>query len=203
MTTLQKVDGAEPRSSAARAVTDLLSPLHLVIGVLLLVGAVSTPNPFLGLGWGLLAALFAGGLPYAFLLYGVHHGRYTDKHIRVREQRRVPLLFAVACVVTGLALLALLGAPRQLLALVIAMFVGLIVTLTITLAWKVSVHAAAAAGAAVILTLVLGPVLLISWPLVGAVGWSRVRLRDHTLAQVVAGAVMGACIAATVFSALR
>ena len=120
----------------------------------------------------------------------------------MREQRRVPLLFAVACVVTGLALLALLGAPRQLLALVIAMFVGLIVTLTITLAWKVSVHAAAA-GAAVILTLVLGPVLVISWPLVGAVGWSRVRLRDHTLAQVVAGAVMGACIAATVFSALR
>ena len=54
----------------------------------------------------------------------------------MREQRRVPLLFAVACVVTGLALLALLGAPRQLLALVIAMFVGLIVTLTITLAWK-------------------------------------------------------------------
>ena len=68
---------------------------------------------------------------------------------------------------------------------------------------EVSVHAAVAAGAAVILTLVLGPVLVISWPLVGAVGWSRVRLRDHTLAQVVAGAVMGACIAATVFSALR
>ena len=191
------------RHVAAQAVTDLLSPLHLVVGVLLLVGALSTSNPILGMGWGLLAAAFAGLLPYAFLLYGVRRGRYTDRHVRLREQRTGPLLFAGGCVVGGLVLLALLGAPRQLLALVIAMLVGLIVTLSITLAWKVSVHTAVAGGAVVILTLVLGPLLIFCWPVVGLVGWSRVKLRDHTVAQAVAGAVMGGVVAAAVFSTLR
>ncbi|MFI6782449.1 phosphatase PAP2 family protein [Micromonospora sp. NPDC050276] len=35
------------------------------------------------------------------------------------------------------------------------------------------------------------------------VGWSRVRLRDHTVAQVLAGAVLGALIATVVFGPLR
>lgn len=203
MTTLDREPQSERLSTAAKTVTDVLSPLHLVVGVLLLVGAVSARSRFLGVGWGLLAAVFIGGLPYIFLLHGVRRGKYTDRHVRVRQQRTGPLLFASACVVTGLALLRWLGAPRQLLALVVAMLVGLAVTLAITLAWKVSVHTAVAAGTVVILTLVFGPVLLATWPAVALVGWSRVHLRDHTLAQVVAGAVMGGAIAAAVFTALR
>lgn len=202
MTTLHP-DAARRHNTVAQAVTDVLSPLHLVVAVLLLVGAVSAHDPFRGAGWGLLAAVFIGGLPYAFLLHGVRRGRYTDRHVRVRQQRTGPLLFAGGCVITGLVLLALLGAPRQLLALVVAMLVGLAVTMAITLAWKVSVHTAVAAGTVVILTLVLGPELLVTWPAVALVGWSRVQLRDHTLAQVVAGAALGGVIAATVFTALR
>lgn len=204
MTTLhQSTVRAEPRSAAAQAVTDVLSPVHLVVGLLLLVGGVSTPNPLAGVGWGLFAAVFIGGLPYAFLLHGVRRGRYTDRHVRDRQQRTGPLLFAGGSLITGLTLLTRLGAPRQLIALIIALLVGLIVTLTVTLVWKISVHTAVAAGSAVILTMVLGPALVLAAPAVALVGWSRVNLRDHTLAQVVAGAAMGGIVAATVFTALR
>lgn len=192
------------RRSSARVITEILSPAHLVVGLLLLIGAASTPSPIVGAAWGLLAAVFAGLLPYGFLLYGVRRGRYSDRHVRVREQRTVPLLFGAGCIVAGLAVLGVLGAPRQLLALVVAMLAGLAVTLAITLVWKVSVHTAVASGVAVILTLVFGPfTALVTWPAVAAVAWSRVQLRDHTLAQVVVGTVMGAIIAAGLFSALR
>lgn len=188
----------------AAAVTDLLSPAHLVVALLLLVGVASSPSPLAGLAWGLLAATFAGLLPYMFIALGVRRGRYSGRHIPHREQRVVPLLVAVGCVVSGGALLGALGAPRQLFALLVAMLVGLVVTLSITSFWKISIHAAVAGGAASIAVVVLGPpALLAGSGAVAAVGWSRVHLGDHTRAQVAAGAVLGAVVAATVFPPLR
>jgi membrane-associated phospholipid phosphatase len=45
-----------------------------------------------------------------------------------------------------------------------------------------------------------GPAAFHGWPLLAApvvalIGWARVRLNDHTIAQVVAGAAFGAAIA--------
>lgn len=60
-----------------------------------------------------------------------------------------------------------------------------------------------AGGTAVILVLVFGPALLLVWPLVAVVGWSRIQFDDHTAAQVAAGAGMGALVAWSVFSLLR
>lgn len=187
----------------ARVSTEVFSPAYLVVGLQLLVGAATADSIPAGLAWGGLSALFAGVLPYAFLLHGVRRGRYGDRHVKVREQRMIPLLFAGGCVVTGLALLALLGAPRELTALAVAMLTGLVVTLAVTTVWKISVHTAVAAGTAVILTLVFGAALAVVWPIVAVTAWSRVVLRDHTVAQVLAGAVMGALVAGLVFSALR
>ncbi len=56
---------------------------------------------------------------------------------------------------------------------------------------------------AVVLAPVFGPALLGLAPLVALSAWARVELEDHTLAQVVAGAAVGAAIAGVVFSALR
>ena len=58
-------------------------------------------------------------------------------------------------------------------------------------------------GALTILTLVFGPAALILTPLVVLVAWARVAVHDHTPAQTVAGAVLGALVAASVFSLLR
>jgi membrane-associated phospholipid phosphatase len=69
-----------------------------------------------------------------------------------------------------------------------------------------SIHTAVAGGSAVILALVFGPTPLAlgtGLPLVGAIGWSRVRLGDHTVAQVLVGSVVGAAVAGLVFGLLR
>lgn len=203
MTTLQEGSLQTSRRRVARAVTDLFAPVNLVVGNLVLVGASSTRRPLVGASWGLLAATFAGLLPYAFVLLGVRRGRYTDRHVRLRQQRRAPLMFAAGCVVVGMTVLSSLGAPRQLLALVIAMLVGLVVTLTITHWWKISIHSAVAGGSAVILSLAFGPALLLVLPVVVAVCWSRVALGDHTPAQVLGGAGVGCLVAAIVFTSLR
>jgi membrane-associated phospholipid phosphatase len=52
------------------------------------------------------------------------------------------------------------------------------------------VHATIAAGAGTELLLVFGPALLVVWPLVALIAWSRVQVGDHTPAQVLAGVAL-------------
>ncbi|MFF6786861.1 phosphatase PAP2 family protein [Streptomyces sp. NPDC012510] len=189
-------------SRTARLITDTLAPANLVIAILLIIGWHSTSS-VTGLGWGMLAALFCGGIPFAVIMLGVKRGHWTDKHVRVREQRAVPLLATMASVLIGISLLVVLQAPREVFALVVAMLVGLITTMMVTVWWKVSVHTAVAGGVVVILLLAYGASMA---PLVlgiAAIGWSRVALRDHTPAQTVVGALLGGLVAAVVFSAMR
>ncbi|MCX4387508.1 phosphatase PAP2 family protein [Micromonospora peucetia] len=187
----------------ARFVTELTAPAVLVSALTVAVGWHSARGGAHGLAWGLLATLFVSGIPFAYILGGVRRGRLTDHHVGVREQRRVPLLFGLCSVAAGLALLAVLGAPRPVLALAAAGLVGLVVAVAVSHWWKMSIHSAVAAGTVVVLVFTFGAGLLATAPLLALVGWSRVRLRDHTVPQVVAGLALGALVAALVFAPLR
>ncbi|MGW4894077.1 hypothetical protein ACWEQL_17665 [Kitasatospora sp. NPDC004240] len=192
---------SSPRQKAARVITDVLAPANLVIALLLLVGWHSTES-WSGLGWGLLAALFCGVIPISIILFGVRRGELTDKHIRVRRQRLVPMALSLVSVVVGIATVYLLDAPRDVSALVVAMLVGLVTSLLVTVGWQISIHNSVAGGAAMILVLAFGPVMLPSALLVVAVGWSRLVLKAHTLAQILAGTALGGTAALT-FALLR
>ena len=187
---------------AARLLTEVFAPWVLVIAVLLAVGLHSAGNPADGLRWGLLAAAFAGVIPFAFIVARVIAGRLTDHHVGLREQRFLPLTVCIGSLLTGLALLGAAGASREMVAVVAAMGAGLATAIVITLRYKISVHALTAAGAAVILAVVFGPVLLLTVPVAAAVCWARVRLGDHTTAQVASGAVAGV-LAGLLFALLR
>jgi hypothetical protein len=190
------------RTHLARAITELLAPANLAVAQLLLVSWHSTPG-LAGLGWGLLTATFCGLIPYGIVIAGVRRRRWTDRHVRVRQQRPVPFLAAIASFLAGLALLVALGAPQPLIALVVAMLTCLAATMLVTLWWKLSLHTAAASGTVAILVLTFGPRLILALPMVALVVWSRIRLGDHTLAQTAAGAALGGLVAATVFILLR
>ncbi|MEH0935648.1 phosphatase PAP2 family protein [Micromonospora psammae] len=190
-----------PATRLARLVTELTAPAILVSVLTVLVGWHAAGGGH-GLAWGLLATLFATGIPFAYIVGGVRRGRLTDHHVGVREQRRVPLLFGLTSAAAGLALLAALGAPRPVLALVAAGVVGLVVAVGVSHWWKMSIHSAVAAGTVVVLVLTFGARLLATAPLLALVGWSRVRLRDHTVAQVVVGGVVGGLITGVVYRAL-
>jgi len=79
------------RTHLARVVTDLLAPANLAVAQLLLVSWHSSPG-LAGLGWGLLTATFCGLIPYGIVMVGVRRGRWTDRHVRIRQQRPVPFL---------------------------------------------------------------------------------------------------------------
>jgi hypothetical protein len=180
-------------------VTEALTPAVLVAGISLAVAWHSR-----SVAWGIVAAVFASGIPISYIVRGIRRGHYEDHHVSVRERRPTVILFAAASVGVGLALMILFRAPRELVALVVAMLAGLALTLVVTKWWgKVSFHTAVASGTATTLVLVFGPWLHLTWLVVGLIAWARVRLREHTLVQTVVGAALGALAAGVVFPLVR
>lgn len=187
--------GPRPGPLWARAVTEILSPAHLVIVLPPVIGWRATWPESGGIWWGLTASLFCGVVPYAVILAGVRAGRLTDRHIVRRDQRIVPLALASASVVAGLAALLVFRATPAVVVLVLGMLSALAVIVPITAFWKISLHTAVAAGAATALTVTFGPVAAaVAWPLVLLVAAARVTLRVHTLAQVIGGALVGSLV---------
>jgi len=186
------------RQAWARRVTYWLEPKNWLIVTVAAIGWHA--DGWAGLGWGLLAALFTAVLPTLFISYGVHHGRWSDRNVGARRPRLVVLAFITASVATGLILLAVLGAPRLLTGYLTFMLASVALLAAITTVWKISIHCAVAAGSVTVLALLYGPLVLCGYALVGLLGWSRVALEDHSVAQVVAGSVLGAAAAAAAYA---
>jgi len=193
---------AEPARSrpVAQVVSDWLEPRIWVTVTSLLVGWQA--DGLAGAGWALLAVLGGTVLPALVIRHGVHRGKYADRHLTDREQRLPILLFVVASVAATLGLLAWAGAPRDVIALTASMAVGITVVTIITAAWKISIHCAVCAGGATALVITFGPAVVPVYLLVVLACWSRVALREHTPAQVIAGAAAGAA-SALIYLALR
>jgi hypothetical protein len=182
----------------ARMVTDVAAPAN-VVAVLLVVMSIHVAPPADALRWAVVSILFASVLPMTYVVAQVRRRRLTDRHVGLRVQRPLPMLVAISSTVVGLLVLYALNAPRPLLALAAAGIAGLCVTALITLFWKISLHAAVIAGALTIVVIVFGFAWLPLFALLLLVGWARVDLGDHTIAEVGAGGVVGSLIAATVF----
>ena len=70
----------------------------------------------------------------------------------------------------------------------------------ITTVWKISIHCAVASGSVTILALLFGPWLAPAYLLVALTAWSRVVLKDHTPAQVIAGSLLGVAAAVVTYA---
>lgn len=192
---------AARQQSIARRCSYLLEPKNWLVATLLGLGWRFDPaSGAAGLGWGALAAVFAAAIPMLFIGHGVRNGRFADRYVGARGPRLLLLAVILASIGMGLALLVLLGAPRQLAGYLIFMLCSVALLALLTTVWKVSIHCAVSAGSAVVLARAFGPALLALIALVALVGWSRVALRDHTVVQVVAGAVLGAATTAVAYT---
>jgi len=136
--------------------------------------------------------------PLLYLVWLVRRGQVTDLDVQLRRQRIGPLVFTSVCAGVAWLVLVLGAAPSLMVTLGSAVLLEMVVIFAITLCWKISVHSAAAAGVSTLVWSLLGTPLplLIAVPLIA---WSRVRLGRHTLAQTIAGALLGTAVFTTAF----
>lgn len=188
----------------ARIATEALAPWVLATAMPIIVALQTAPTGGAGLGWGLFAASASAAAPMAQILTGMRRGTISDHHVSIRQQRKSVVLVGVTAVAISLVVAIIGQAPQPLVALIAVMLAVLLCSGVVNLSWKLSVHTAVGAGSIVVLGLMYGPVMLATLlPWLVWVGWSRVHLRAHTLAQVLAGTVLGAALAWPLFQLIR
>jgi hypothetical protein len=173
----------------AQRITDWLDPRIWITGVTLAVGWEA--DGIAGIGWALLAVLAALVLPALMVNRGIRRGAYADRHVPDRRQRVPVMLAAIGCVAAALFVLAVAGAPREVIALTFTMLAAVTALTAVTTVWKISIHCAVAAGGVTVLIITFGAVMAAGYLLVALVSWSRVVLRDHTAAHAAAGIAAG------------
>ncbi|MEP6985807.1 MAG: hypothetical protein ABI970_09425 [Chloroflexota bacterium] len=179
----------------ARVISNLLSP-PMVWSILVFVIAFHyAENRLQGLMWALTYAILVCLMPILFIAWRVHSGKISDLHMKERQERIIPFAVSIVCAIAAWQVLRMMNAPSILPLIAAVTLVELITMLVITFAWQISMHAMSISVAVVATGIVFGaaPALFVS-PLLPIVGAARLRLQRHTLAQVIAGAVVGALI---------
>lgn len=186
----QALPARERSHELAELLSQIFHPLTLSMVNVVLVSFLVDAPWYIAIGWGLLAIVLQVTPSLLFFTIRLRQGAYSDKDVSVRQQRTELYLFSFATLGLNLVVFWLVGVPIPYIALVLGALVVSVVSFVINLFWKISVHASCVASTAV-LGLLLSPVLgLLLWVCAFAVGWARVRTRNHTPLQVVAGYVV-------------
>jgi membrane-associated phospholipid phosphatase len=175
---------------AARLISTILAPAPISLPLIVLVALYHAQNTPLALLYALITLLFLSIGPFIYILIAVRLGKISDVDVSRRTERAGPFLFGISSVLVGWLVLIILQGPKNLQTALIITAVSGIVMMVTTLWWKISIHASSLGGAATMLTVFYGAIMLPTFLLLILVSWSRVVLRRHTVLQVVAGSLV-------------
>jgi hypothetical protein len=114
----------------------------------------------------------------------------SDQDALIKEQRTIPFIIATLIYFVGLFFLIYFDVSLISIAFWFCFISNTIITIIINKFWKISIHSMGASGAFGALVFAFGTFALPFIIIVLLVGWSRIKLKCHTLSQVVAGIVL-------------
>lgn len=191
------IEASEPKAlhvRLARYVSNILAPAPISLPVVVLVAFYHSRDQLVALIYALITIFFLSIGPLLYIALGVRLGKLSDLDVSRRSERAGPFLFSITSVTIGWLVLLLIHGPKNLETTLIITAVSGVVMMVTTLWWKISIHASSLGGAATMLTVLYGAVMLPTFLLLALVSWSRVVLRRHTVAQVVVGSLASVII---------
>ena len=157
----------------------------------LVLSLYSLPLPQ-ALAWATIYGLFVSLMPILFVLWMLNTGRVKELHMSDTSERHLPFIVAVLCAIAFLVIVNLASGPDLLRCLGIFNVIALSALALINTRWLISFHATAISAAWTIVLLVFGlKASLLVLPLVVLLIVVRLYLKRHTVAQVIAGLVLG------------
>jgi hypothetical protein len=177
---------------AARAYSDIVSPP--VISAALGFSVVWVDLPFWpGFAWAAAYGIIVSLIPICVVLYLLRRGLVSDLHMSNRRERHIPYLIGFVCAVLALVVVVVFSGSRLLHSLAVCNTVGLAALGAINTRWLISNHTASVMLAVTFVGFVFGITVSAALaPLVGLTFLVRLWLRRHSVAQLVAGLLVGA-----------
>ena len=180
----------------ARHVSNILSPAAISVPLILLVAFYQARSATSALLYALLTLVFLSAGPFGYILLNVRLGKITDVDVSRRSERFKPFIFGLLSVCLGWFMLVLTHGPNALITTLMITALSGLIMMVITLWWKISLHTSSLGGALTMLTAFYGAIVLPLFALLVLVGWSRVVLRRHTIAQVITGSLLSILLSA-------
>ena len=171
----------------------------LVLPVFLAVCFYGKQNPAAIIPSFLIAIIFTAIIPYMAILLLYKTGKVSDLQIPKRKERLFPLLVVNICVIAGFFALIYMQPEKLLLSVYMIYLLVLPAISLITLFWKISFHASYITLFSIVYLVVFGKWAMLTILLIPLVGWSRIKLKRHTIAQVLGGIAVIGIISLTVF----
>ena len=187
------------RKRVANLTSYILNPFLVGFILILLLSLKATATPLDAAKWVLISVVICILPVLLAIVYLVRKQKLGDLFINIREQRTKIYLLAGVFVSIGCIILPYLGAPPLLKATFVAGLSAVAIFMGINLLWKISLHAAFMTASVTVLVILYGPVAAAGAVLVLLTAWSRVELKQHSLAQVVAGILVAILIILAVF----
>jgi len=137
----------------------------------------------------LVAALFGFIAPIILFISFRKKGLIVDLDASLKEERTIPMTISLSFFVIGLIILIIFKVHIISIAFWFCYISNTFITILINKHWKISAHTMGAAGPLAAILFVFGPIALLFTIIPILVGWSRIQLKCHTLAQVLGGGV--------------
>lgn len=190
--------------SWARLVSNLLSPPVIWAIMAFPIAFRDADSQRQAITWAVMYGVLVCLLPLLFVALMVRRGKITDIHMQVRQQRMMPFVVSMVCTSLAWWVLRFMGAPAVLPLFALFSLAQIMVIAMITLVWQISMHAMSISGAVVAAFTFFGliPALLLL-PLIVLVGAARLKLKRHTLPQVIAGTAVGVVVPLLLFILLH
>jgi membrane-associated phospholipid phosphatase len=187
------------RKRITRLISNILNPFLVSAAVLVLLAFKDAPSTTEALKWAAIS-LVISVLPVLIVVIWLVRSQKMDGFFdNTRRQRHAIYLLASVIGAIGCWLMWGLKAPELLAVTFTAGFAELVVFTGVNHYWKISLHTAFAAGAVTIVTLVYGAAAAWAVIFLPLVAWSRIELKQHSIAQVITGALLAAAIVAGIF----
>jgi len=148
----------------------------------------------------LLCFLCFAFFPFLAILY-FHRKKVVDIYVSQRTSRTPFFLFAITSYL-GAAIIFSVTSTKIMFLLALGSLIVSIITMGINMFWKVSLHCAGVTGPIFALIFVFGLTALPLTSIVGLVGWSRIKLKNHTFGQTLAGTLISLTVGLVLFTTL-
>lgn len=177
----------------ATFISVLFNPFSILIFLPLFLVYKSSGSIPVSISWTAFSFIFLLAIGQV-VLYLVQKGVFTNLDVSVRKQR--PLLFNILIIagIIYISFLYIMHAPRVLFVMAVSLMFGVLVARIVNVRIKASLHVATVAALIIGVVLGFGGSYVFLLPIIPLVGWSRVKLRRHTISETVTGGVVGSLL---------
>ncbi|MGD1118778.1 MAG: hypothetical protein ABR886_04760 [Dehalococcoidales bacterium] len=183
----------------AKLITNIVNPFLVSTAILVLLAFKDTTETGEAIKWALVSLALSVIPVFILVVFLVRRKKLEGLFDNPRQQRNIIYLLACALAALGCALLWGLKAPRLLSVTFTAGLICIVVFMALNYYWKVSLHTAFTAAAVVVVIMVYGAIAAWTVVLVPPVAWARIKLQQHSVAQVTVGGLLAAAVVAVVF----